>query len=101
MNKHYQQRISIALTYIEQHLSQPLTLDIIATHCYFSPFHFHRVFRGVMNETLNDYISRRRLESAINMLIVRSDLRTSVKVSCKCLVFKMKHFLKSIKLAMG
>ena len=100
MNKHYQQRISIALTYIEQHLSQPLTLDIIATHCYFSPFHFHRVFRGVMNETLNDYISRRRLEVAINKLIVRSDL-TITHIAFQCGFSSSANFSKAFKKYFG
>jgi AraC family transcriptional regulator len=74
MHKQYKQRILKAIKFIEANLNQSLSLDSVATHSHFSPFHFHRVFGGVMNETLNDFIVRRRLEVAINKLVTQGDL---------------------------
>ena len=34
------------------HLGEPLRLEDVAPAAYFSPFHFHRVFRSIMGETL-------------------------------------------------
>ena len=30
----------------------------------FSPYHFHRIFKGVVGEGVNEYVRRLRLESA-------------------------------------
>ncbi|MDJ0755952.1 MAG: hypothetical protein QNJ45_20665 [Ardenticatenaceae bacterium] len=46
----------------------------VAEDSHFSPYHFHCIFRGLMAETLNDYITRRRLESATNMLEFHPDV---------------------------
>jgi len=100
VNKQYQQRISTALTYIEQHLSQPLALAVIAARCHFSPFHFHRVFRGVMNETLNDYISRRRLEVAINKLVTKTDLSITT-IAFESGFSSSANFARAVKLYFG
>lgn len=74
MQNQYKKRILKAITFIEANLNKSLSLDSVASHSHFSPFHFHRVFKGVMNETLNDFIVRRRLEFAINKLVTQNDL---------------------------
>lgn len=74
MHKQYKQRISKAVTFIEANLNHSLSLESVATHCNFSPFHFHRIFRGVMDETLANFIARRRLEVAINKLVIKTEL---------------------------
>ncbi len=52
------------VAYIDQHLEQPLDLNILAEVAHFSPFHFHRLFSAWMGETLGDYLRRRRVEVA-------------------------------------
>ena len=66
----YQVRIARATAYIEANLSSPLPLDDIARVACFSPFHFHRVFKGVTGETLIDFVQRTRLERAARALYV-------------------------------
>jgi len=52
------------VSYIDQHLDQPLDLNTLAEVAHFSPFHFHRLFSAWMGETLGDYMRRRRVEVA-------------------------------------
>ncbi|MCK4671071.1 MAG: helix-turn-helix transcriptional regulator [Candidatus Aegiribacteria sp.] len=60
----YRQRILAVLDYIKVNLDGDLNLDEIAGVAFFSPFHFHRVFRGMVGETLGSLIRRLRLEKA-------------------------------------
>ena len=100
MHKKYKQRILKAIKFIEANLNGSLSLDSVATHSHFSPFHFHRVFRGVMNETLNDFIARRRLEVAINKLVTKSELSITT-IAFESGFSSSANFAKSVKLHFG
>ncbi len=67
-NTQYIHRLNHVLDYIHGHLDQPLTLDILASEAGFSSFHFHRLFKSLVGETLSQYIWRARLEKAANLL---------------------------------
>lgn len=56
------------LTYIHQHLDEPLSLNELAQVACFSPYHFHRVFRGMVGESLGEHVRRLRLERAASRL---------------------------------
>lgn len=60
----YHERIVRTLVYIQRHLDDELELDDLASIAAFSRFHFHRVFRGLVGESLKEYIRRLRLERA-------------------------------------
>lgn len=65
----YKNRMNRVLEYIDQHLEADLSLNTISKIACFSPFHFHRIFKFITNETLNDYITRRKIEkSALDLL---------------------------------
>jgi AraC family transcriptional regulator len=64
----YAARINRAIDLIVRDLAQPLALADIAQAAGFSAFHFHRVFKGVMGETLNQFIKRLRLERALYLM---------------------------------
>jgi AraC family transcriptional regulator len=65
---YYLTQISTVLEYIASHLADDLNLNALAQVAGFSPFHFHRIFKMTMNENLNAYIVRRRLERAAALL---------------------------------
>ena len=67
--KEYLQRINKVLDYIEANLDKSLKLNELAEVACFSPFHFHRIFSSFLNETLNTFIQRIRLEKAANSLL--------------------------------
>ena len=62
------ERLLPILVYIQTHLEEELSLETPATRAALSPFHFHRLFRGTIGETLKQYIQRLRLERAAYQL---------------------------------
>ncbi len=64
----YYERIVRTLVYIQQHLDDELELDRVAGVAAFSSFHFHRIFRGLVGETLKEHVRRLRLERAAGSL---------------------------------
>ena len=60
----YQQRIGKVVEYIERDLDGDLGVDTLAKVAAFSPYHFHRVFRGMVGESVKQYVKRVRLERA-------------------------------------
>lgn len=61
-------RIRKVLDYIENNLHEELKLEIIAKEGHYSPFHFHRIFKGIIGETIQEFILRKRMERAIFLL---------------------------------
>jgi AraC family transcriptional regulator len=64
----YARRMRRVLQHIDTHLAAPLALKDLAAVAHFSPYHFHRLFAAWMGETLGDYLRRRRLERAAQLL---------------------------------
>jgi AraC family transcriptional regulator len=64
----YQERINRVLGHIRQELDAPLSLDELAEVACFSPFHFHRIFRGMVGESVKEHVRRLRLERAAERL---------------------------------
>lgn len=70
----YINRINKVVDYIDDHLNKDLSLDKLAEIACFSTFHFHRVFSALLDETPNNYITRRRIEKiAGRLLFLRKD----------------------------
>ena len=65
----YGRRIARAMAYVAANLDAPLDLARVAEEGAFSPWHFHRIFRGLAGETLAEHISRLRLSRAAKDLI--------------------------------
>lgn len=68
----YKKRINRVFQYIDENLDSKLSLSTIAEIAFFSPFHFHRIFKAITRETLNEYITRRRIEKSASDLIHQS-----------------------------
>ena len=66
--REYESRVNRVLDYIDRSLEKKLSLEELARVASFSPFHFHRIFKCMVGETLNDYIRRIKLEKAANIL---------------------------------
>lgn len=73
----YKSRLNQVFVYIDEHLDTKLSLQLIAEVAHFSPYHFHRIFKLITGETLNDYITRRRIEkAAIDILHKNISIKT-------------------------
>lgn len=64
MREEYITRINRVIDYIENNIDQELSLSQLATVANFSRYHFHRIFRAMVGETLNQFILRVRVEKA-------------------------------------
>ncbi len=60
--------VADARDYIDQHLADDLTVSEIAAHFFVSANYFSRLFKKHMGEGCNDYIVRKRMEKARNLL---------------------------------
>ena len=76
----YVARVNRAIDHIVRNLAAPLRLEDVAEVAYFSPFHFHRVFRSLIGETLSDFVKRLRLERALTLMSHRPD-RSLTKIA--------------------
>jgi len=64
----YAARILRVLVHLQSRLDDELSLDELAAVACFSPFHFHRVFRGLVGESVMAHVRRLRLERAAHHL---------------------------------
>lgn len=65
----YSRRMRTVLDTLADRLDSDLDLSELAGAACFSPFHFHRVFRGVVGESIGSLIRRLRLERSAWMLL--------------------------------
>ncbi len=65
----HKKRINRVFEFIDKNLESDLSLNTVCEIAFFSPFHFHRVFKFITGETLNEYVNRRKIEkSALDLL---------------------------------
>lgn len=62
------ERIRRVQSFMEVHLDDPLAIDSLAQIAALSLHHFHRVFRGVVGESVESHVRRLRLERAARSL---------------------------------
>lgn len=74
MNEEYIRRINTVLKYIDDNLNQDLSLEKLSAIACYSPFHLHRLFKAYTNETLNSFITRKRIEKTASLLIYNKEL---------------------------
>ena len=63
-SEHYTARILKVMEHVQRHLDDALTPTDLARVAHFSPFHFQRIFRGMVGETVMGHVRRLRLERA-------------------------------------
>ena len=57
----HQQIIQTLIEWIDEHIDQPLNIDVVAKKSGYSKWYLHRMLRTVMRQTLGDYNRQRRL----------------------------------------
>ncbi|APZ48013.1 hypothetical protein BW723_00685 [Polaribacter reichenbachii] len=89
-------RICDAIVYVEENLDKKLSLAKVAQKAFFSPYHFHRLFRVVTNETLQNFINRKRIEKAASYLLHQKE-KSVTEVSELVGYTNLSSFSKSFK----
>lgn len=70
----YLQRINAVIDHVRKNLNDDLSLDVLSRVAGFSPFHFHRLFKSITDETINEMVVRLRLERAVSLLRATPEL---------------------------
>ena len=63
------ENIISVINYIEEHLSEKLTLSSIAKSVGYSKYHLHRIFSDTVGLSIHDYVQRRQLTEAAKLLV--------------------------------
>ncbi len=61
-------KLALVLTYVDQHLGEPVTLEMIAHVAGISPSHFSELFRQCMGQAPHQYLMARRIDRARDLL---------------------------------
>lgn len=67
--KSHIEQVNLALAYVHFNFNKEISAEDLANICGYSIFHFHRIFKEVTDENINDYIRNTRLEKASNLLL--------------------------------
>ncbi|ENM5881922.1 AraC family transcriptional regulator [Vibrio metoecus] len=78
MRTDYQQRLRPVLRYLEANFDQPFNLEEVALQAHLSPYHFHRIFKAVVGETLADFMRRLKMEKSASVLFYHKRSITEV-----------------------
>lgn len=62
--------MNLVLQYIDQHLEETLTVKELAEVAGYSHYHFMRLFKSYMNETVMEYVCKRRLVKASEEILI-------------------------------
>lgn len=64
----YAERVNLIIEYINENLHEKLNIKQLAEISHFSPYHFHRIIRVFLGESLGAYVSRTRVEKAAKLI---------------------------------
>ncbi len=95
----YRRRIAAVVHYLEQHLDARPTLAELAAIAGFSTFHFHRVFRALVGEAVQEHQRRLRLERAARRLLTTR--RSVTRIAFEAGYEALEPFSRAFRAAFG
>ena len=95
-----QMMVTRAKEYIETHWAENLSLEQIASQVFSSPFHFQKIFKSESGESPKEYLTRIRLENAVQR--IRIDLHLTVfDVALECGFSSQAAFARAFRQKFG
>lgn len=70
----YIARICKVQDYIEKYYFQNISVEKLAEVAGFSKYHFNRIFKSILHESLSEYVNRIRIEHSLFLLAYRTDM---------------------------
>ena len=77
------QRFFKSIDFIEQHLSDKISVHDIAAASHYSTYHFSRIFRALVGDTPKEYLRKRRLTLAAKRLLTEDIGILEIAVECQ------------------
>ncbi len=90
--------VSKTIDFIDEHISENLSLDRIADSLFVSKFYLSRLFKNETNSTLHQYILKKRL--LLSKELIEQDY-TIVDLYQKCGFIDYSHFFRAFKAEYG
>lgn len=87
------------LAFIEENLSEPLTLAELADQAALSEYHFARMFRQSMGQAPHQYVMLRRMEKA--KVLVQHTAKPLTEIALACGFNSASHFSNRFRSVMG
>lgn len=97
---HYTAPINTVTTYISENIAKVLRLEDLARIAGFSPYHFHRIFKTVTGENLNEFVVRRRLERAVALMRAQRSTHLT-RIALECGYSELSDFSRVFKQRFG
>lgn len=94
----YNEQVQQIITYINENITEPITIDYLANHFYLSNSYICRIFKAATGTTISKYISARRITIAKSMLANGMNVND---VCEKCGFNDYTNFLKAFKNIVG
>jgi len=66
--KNHSERVNTVLQYINSHLGDELSISYLAEISNYSSFHFHRIMRAYLGESIGNYIIRVKMDAGATLL---------------------------------
>lgn len=76
------QHVRSALSYIQGHIDEEISLSAIAAHCNLSPCYFSAVFSRYVGYSFSAYLLNKRLQAARKLLLTTDDTISDVAFAC-------------------
>ncbi len=77
-NNGYHKSINLAIDYINKHLDKSIDLKTIAKEAMISEFHFCRIFKAYIGESVGAYTVRLRMERVAHLLQISDNTLTDI-----------------------
>ncbi|MEK3885040.1 AraC family transcriptional regulator [Paenibacillus sp. PL2-23] len=73
ISNEYRSEVQRAIRFIEEHIQESLTVEMVSRYVKFSPFHFSRLFKRITGFSVLEYITKYRI-SRVKELMIQTDL---------------------------
>lgn len=100
LKQEYQLRLNRVIDYIQNHYADNLDLIKLADVACFSRYHFHRVFRALVGETVHEFVRRVRLERAAHKLAL-DRYKSITEIALECGFSSSQNFARCFKAYYG
>ena len=87
--------------YIDTHLNEELSLNTLAAIAGFSPNYFSHIFKKLNGISLWDYITAKKIEKAVKMLLTKDSKFTMMDIALECGFNNTVNFNKAFKKQKG
>ncbi len=95
----YEERMLRVLIHLQRNLDRSVSLEELAEVAHFSPFHFHRIFRGMIGESVKAHLRRLRIEKAAWRLVQTDD--PIIRIALDAGFESHAAFSRAFKIQMG